>query len=74
VGDLGEPGVLEDLPGADVQAAAAEALADDEAGTAQTPGSSLSSPRPFHGIREVRSFGKAIRGSTATQPAGSPAT
>lgn len=33
-----------------------------------------SSARSFHGMREVRNFGKAIRGSTATHPAGSPAT
>src|SRR5262249_24108686 len=42
--------------------------------TVQTLSSSLSSLRPVHGMRVVRSFGYAVRGSTATQPAGSPST
>lgn len=42
--------------------------------TAQTLSSSLSSERSAHGTRDVRSFGYAVRGSTATHPAGSPST
>ena len=42
--------------------------------TDQTLSSSLSSERSVHGTREVRSFTYAVRGSTATQPAGSPST
>jgi hypothetical protein len=42
--------------------------------TAQMPSSPLSSSRPLHGTREVRSLGYVVCGSTATQPAGSSST
>lgn len=34
----------------------------------------MSSERSVHGMRDVRNFGYAVRGSTATHPAGSSST